>query len=101
MDLDSRNELVRLQALIEHHTSLLNGHIRDSTLVTSDLEEELEHVFTMPRDGCYSELAIMRFDSAIRSMIHTFRRLSEHLRQYYLVVRHLANLKEEIIRRSS
>jgi len=92
MDAESRDRMVRLNALLQHYTSTLNDQIRDSTLAASDLEEELRHVFEMPRDGCYGDTSLRRFYSAIRRMINEFSRLGDHIRSYQM-------LKESILRR--
>jgi len=99
MDEESLERMRHLNALIRHHTTLLNDHIRDSTLAVSDLEEDLRYVFSFPSDGHYVEWILSRFNSSIRQMIRVFSRLSEHIRHYRFVTRSISDQMDKITRR--
>jgi len=101
MNEEPRERLLRLNALLRHHTEILNEHIRDSTLVISDLEEDLRFVFSMPSDGQYIDWMLTRFNSSIREMIRVFSRLSEHVRHYRFLTRSISEQMNEIGRESS
>jgi len=101
MSEDPREQFLRLNALIQYHTTLLNEHIRDSTLAISDLEEDLHCVFSMPTDGYYIDWVISRFNTSIRNMIRVFGRLSEHIRHYRFLTRSITDQMNAIGRDSS
>jgi len=101
MSEEPREQLVRLNALIQHHTALLNEHIRDSTIIISDLEEDLSYVFSAPTDGQYVDWVLARFNSSIREMIRVFNHLSEHIRHYRFLTRSIATQMDAIVRESS
>jgi len=87
--------------MLRHHTTVLNGQIRDATYALSDLEEEFGYVFNHPRDDTYSSLAIGQLDRTLRDAIRMFANLEDHLNRYQLVTRALREEIDDMVRGAS
>jgi len=87
--------------MLRHHTTVLNGQIRDTTYALSDLEEEFGYVFNHPRDDTYSSVAISQLDRTLRDAIRMFSILEDHLHRYELVTRSIRGEMDDMLRGAS
>jgi len=98
---DPRILRAHLRGMLQHHTRVLNGQIRDATFALSDLEEEFGYVFNSPSDDTYSSVAISQLDRTLRDAIRMFSILEDHLRRYELITRSIRGEMDDMVRGSS